>query len=133
MGCDYLRWVQQQLPHVIGADPDDGVGADCLIVAAKVRAAAGLPTPPMDPKWFTMAANGEWLELVREWRRVMEPCELEPYALILKGGGNGLGVSLVVDGGVLMVNHHRGVQWVPMDVASRMMRMRFWRPKDAAI
>jgi len=126
---NYHRWIEQKLPHEIGADPDDGVGADCLVVAHKIRVAAGLPTPPLDPQWFAMAANGEWSALEREWRRLMEPCDPEPYAMCMHHNGTGFGISIMVDEGVLRVHHRRGVQWVPL----AMMPVQFWRPRLAAI
>lgn len=126
---NYEHWVEQKLPHVIGADPDDGIGADCLVVAYKIRAAAGLLTPPLDSQWFTMASNGEWEALEREWRRLMEPCDPEPYAMCMNRNRTGFGVSIIVDGGVLCVHHRRGVQWVPL----KLMPLQFWRPRIAAI
>ena len=133
--ADWIRWVNARLPHVIGADPDDGVGIDCLVMAAKVRRSAGLSTPDLDPQWFTLATGDQWQQLQREWERFMEPCELEPYAAVLHQQPGGLmGVGVVVDDGVLIVHHRRGAQWLPMAVAERIMKpLTFWRPRDAAI
>lgn len=133
--ADWHRWLNARLPHVTGADPDDGVGVDCLVMAAKVRRAAGLPMPSLDPRWFDMATAGEWPQLQAEWRRLMEPCRLEPWALVMHSQPSGLlGIGVVVDDGVLIVHHRRGIQWLPMAVAERMLSpLSFWRPKDAAI
>ena len=35
--ADWISWVNAKLPHVTGADPDDGIGIDCLVMATKVR------------------------------------------------------------------------------------------------
>jgi hypothetical protein len=130
---NWPTWVSARLPHEIGADPDDGQGICCLVMCAKVRRSAGLPTPDLDPQWFTMAAAGQWEQLQREWRRLMEPCRLEPYALVLHRQPLGLGVGVVVDDGLLIVHHRRGAQWLPLEVAGRIMPLDYWRPRDAAI
>ncbi len=132
--ADWIRWVNAKLPHIIGADPDDGVGIDCLVMAAKVRQSAGLAMPALRPEWFTMAAAGEWDQLLMEWNRLMVPCRLEPYALVVHNQPSGLGVGVVVDDGVLIVHHRRGAQWLPMDTAERLMSpLQYWRPRDAAV
>lgn len=133
--ADWIRWVNARLPHVIGADPDDGVGIDCLVMATKVRVAAGLPTPALNPQWFAMAAAGRWEQLQQEWERLMAPCRLEAYAMVLHQQPSGLmGIGVVVDDGVLIVHHRRGAQWLPMAVAERTLNpLMFWRPRDAAI
>lgn len=130
---DYIRWIDARLPHVIGADPDDGIGVDCLVMVHKVRTAAGLSMPSLDPQWFTMAAAGQWDQLEREWRHAMELCDIEPCALLLHRHAAGMGIGIVVDDGVLTVNHRRGVQWLPFSAAQRVMRLEYWRPRNAAI
>lgn len=125
---DYLRWIG--LPHVIGADPDDGVAADCLLMACKVRNAAGLPTPPLNDEWFSMAKRGHWSRLKLEWVRLMEPCEPEAYSFCLYQNAVCFGVGVVVDGGVLRLDHKRGVQWVPLSLE---LHRQFWKPRAAAI
>lgn len=131
--ADWIDWVNAKLPHQVGADPDDGVGVDCLVMAHKVRSAAGLPTPALDPAWFTMAADGQWQQLEREWRRVMVQCPVEAYALVLHPQPACLGVGILIDGGILTVHHRRGVQWLPLHVAGRVMKLEYWRPRDASI
>jgi hypothetical protein len=133
--ADWIRWVNAKLPHQIGADPDDGIGIDCLVMATKVRRDAGLATPPLDLHWFDLAEDGHWHELRNEWGRLCEPCRLEPYALVLHVQPDGMmGVGVVIDDGVLIVHHRRGAQWLPMDVAARRLApLAFWRPKNAAI
>lgn len=123
-----------KLPHQIGADPDDGRGIDCLMMAAKIRRDAGLSSPPLDPQWFELAATGRWAELDAEWRRVCRPCRLEPYALILHSQPSGLmGIGVVIDDGVLIVHHRRGAQWLPMDIAAQIIQpLNFWKPKHHA-
>jgi hypothetical protein len=84
--------------------------------------------------WFTMAAAGEWAELEREWRRLMVRCDAEPYAMLL------ITTAIVprrlrirLDDGILAVHHRRGVQWLPIEVAGKLMRLEYWRPRNAAI
>jgi hypothetical protein len=133
MTCNWPAWVSARLPHVIGADPDDGHGICCLVMAAKVRRGAGLAMPDLDPQWFAMAAAGQWGQLQREWRRLMVPHRLEPYALVLHRQPLGLGVGVVVDDGLLIVHHRRGAQWLPLEVAGQLMPLDYWMPRDAAI
>ena len=130
---NWPAWVSAKLPHVIGADPDEGQGICCLVMAAKVRCGAGLAMPDLDPQWFELATAGHWDVLKDEWDRLMVPCRLEPYALVLHRQPLALGVGVVVDDGLLTVHHRRGAQWLPMDVASRLMPLKYWRPRDAAI
>jgi hypothetical protein len=133
--ADWIRWVNAKLPHITGADPDDGEGIDCLVMCSKVRASEGLPMPELNPQWFDMARDGRWRELRDEWGHLCEPCRLEPYALVLHlQPGGMMGVGVVIDDGVLIVHHRRGAQWLPMDVAARRLEpLSFWRPKNAAI
>jgi hypothetical protein len=133
--ADWIRWVNAKLPHQIGADPDDGEGIDCLVMTAKVRRDAGLDTPLLDPCWFDLAVEGRWPELEAEWKRMCEPCKLESYALVLHVQPGGIiGVGVVIGDGVLIVHHRRGAQWLPLDVAARVIQpLNFWRPKNAAI
>jgi hypothetical protein len=133
MTANWPTWVSARLPHVIGADPDDGKGICCLVMCAKVRRSAGLPMPELDPQWFPMAATGQWEQLQREWRRYMVPCRLEPFALVLHRQPLGLGVGVVVDDGLLIVHHRRGAQWLPLEVAGQLMPLEYWRPRDAAV
>jgi hypothetical protein len=130
---NWPTWVSAKLPHVIGADPDDGQGICCLVMAAKVRRSAGLAMPDLNPQWFAMAAAGRWEQLHQQWERLMVPCRLEPYALVLQRQPLGLGVGVVVDDGLLIVHHRRGAQWLPMAVAGQLMPLEYWRPRDAAI
>jgi hypothetical protein len=131
MTTAWHQWIG--LPHEVGADPIDGVAADCLVMCHRVRTAAGLWTPRLDPMWFTMAAAGEWAELEREWGRLMVRCDAEPYAMLLSQQPSCLGVSIRLDDGILAVHHRRGVQWLPIEVAGKLMRLEYWRPRNAAI
>jgi hypothetical protein len=131
MTADWIRWVDARLPHLAGADPDDGKGIDCLVMCTKVRVSAGLPMPALNPRWFEMAKDGRWPELHGEWNRLYEPSRLEPYALVLHQRPGGLmGFGVVIDDGVLIVHHRRGAQWLPMDVAGQLLQpLTFWRPR----
>ena len=59
------------------------------------------------------------------WRDSMvELSTAEENALTLfRNGPNGLGVGIVVDDGLLIVHHRRGVRWVPL---SFMPDLRFY-------
>jgi len=127
----WLRWIG--LPHRLGADPCDGVGADCLVMCAKVRTDAGLSMPDIDPQWFALAAAKQWEPLTAAWDQLMERCDAEPYALLLHRQPSGLGVAIAIDDGILVVHHRRGVQWLPIAAAARVIRLEYWRPRHAAI
>lgn len=135
MTNNWIRWVEARLPHVVGADPDDGVGIDCLLMSLKVRESAGLFVPRIKDEWFESVRRNDWGWLHDEWNRLAEKCEIEPYALVLHAQPGGLiGVGVVVCDGVLIVHHQRGVQWLPLAVAKRLIQpLTFWKPKHAAV
>jgi cell wall-associated NlpC family hydrolase len=103
------------LPHSFGASPESGIGCDCLVMVWQILDAAGVPHPPLDSAWNRLAAEGRWIELERLWHRSTEPIPVpEPFSVVLfKNGPAGLGVGIVIDSGVLMVHHRKGVIWVP--------------------
>ena len=43
---DWKRWIG--LPHEFGADPEDGVAADCLLMVWRILDDAGINHPPME-------------------------------------------------------------------------------------
>lgn len=110
---DWRTWLN--LPHAFGASPEDGLGCDCLLMVWKILDAAGIPHPEYDPKWLYLASAREWHTLEALWRQHTEQLEgPEPFAVTLfRNGPAGLGVGVVLDDGVLMVHHRRGVVWVP--------------------
>lgn len=119
MGC-WHSWIG--LPHAFGANPEDGVGCDCLVMAWLVLAEARIPRPPFDQQWLDLARSGCWPDLEHKWnsatRQLPAPA---PYALTLFNNGSaGLGVGVVVDNGLLMVHHKRGVCWLPLAVVRRL-------------
>jgi cell wall-associated NlpC family hydrolase len=103
------------LPYVFGADPAEGSGADCLVLVMGILDDLGLPHPPFD-SWLPLAQKGAWPQLELIWRKNTEPLEqAQPGAVtLLKNGRAGLGLAVVIDGGLLMVHHRRGVVWVPL-------------------
>ena len=103
------------LPHVFGADPENGEGADCLVMVFRVLDELGIAHPAFDPAWVDLARASDWRTLRRLWRAGTEPCAPEDGAMTLfTNPGTGLGIAVVVDAGLLMVTHHRGVSWVPL-------------------
>lgn len=119
MAC-WHRWIG--LPHVLGANPEDGLGCDCLVMVWAVLTEAGVPHPPFEQHWLDLARSGHWPDLERLWdsatRQLPGP---EPYAVTLfHNGPAGLGVGVVVDDGLLMVHHKRGVCWIPLAVMRRL-------------
>ena len=122
------------LPHEFGADPADGVAADCVILTWHVLQAAGVYCPRLDSNWFVMAKAGKADELVRIYKRLTyEIDEPEEYAVTLfDNGESGLGMGVVVDGGLLMVHHRRGVCWLPIRLLKK-LRYRRFSNEDAAV
>ena len=113
---DWRSWLG--LPHAFGASPEDGQACDCLVMVWMILDAAGVRHPAFDPKWIYMAAAREWhtLQLIWEKSTISLPSP-EPFAVALfHNGSAGLGVGVVIDDGVLMVHHRRGVVWVPCNL-----------------
>lgn len=126
---DYVKWIG--LPHALGEDPDDGRGADCLVLARKVLLLAGQDCPELNPEWFEMAARGKWGELEKEWLQIMEPLEA-PCQFAISMSRNpftGFNIGVVVDDGLLIVHHRKGVAWIPLSL----VKGNFWRVRRAAI
>lgn len=106
------------LPHLFEADPSDGKGADCLILSMGILDDLGLPHPAIDPHWFDLARRGCWGELETIWRHLTEPVDTpeDGAVTLFKNGPSGLGVGTVIDKGLLLVHHRRGVSWIPLNV-----------------
>ena len=121
---NWHQWIG--LPHEFGADPREGVGADCVLMAWLILDDAGIPHPSFDAEWLDMARQGLWADLERLWDEATVQLEAPaPYAVTLfRNGPNGLGVGIVVDSGLLLVHHRRGVRWVPFDF---MPQLRFYK------
>jgi hypothetical protein len=116
----WMRWIG--LPHGFGAHPEDGIACDCLLMVWSVLDEAGVHHPPFVQEWLDLAREGHWRDLQKLWdagtRILQEP---QPYAVTLfHNGPNGLGVGVVVDDGLLMVHHKRGVCWIPLAVMKRL-------------
>ena len=81
-----------------------------------------------------MAKAGKADELVRIYKRLTyEIDEPEEYAVTLfDNGESGLGMGVVVDGGLLMVHHRRGVCWLPIRLLKK-LRYRRFSNEDAAV
>lgn len=116
----WTRWIG--LPHVFGANPEDGQGCDCLVMVWAVLDAAGVHHPPFDVRWLALAEAGEWLQLQQLWDAATRPLPgPEQHAICLfHNGPAGLGVGVVVDDGLLLVHHRRGVAWVPLTALRRL-------------
>ena len=110
----WMDWLG--LPHKFGAHPEDGEAADCVLMVWAVLDEARVHHPPFESEWLDLAEKERWDELEQIWndstRRLPGP---RPYAVTLfNNGPNGLGVGVVVDDGMLMVHHKRGVCWMPL-------------------
>ena len=116
----WMRWIG--LPHAFGADPKEGIACDCLLMVWAVLDEAGIHHPPFDPNWLELAKAERWNELQNLWDKITRLiAEPEPYAVtLLRNGPAGLGVAVVVDDGLLMVNHKRGVYWAPLDAFKKL-------------
>lgn len=110
---DWKPWVG--LPHSFGEHPKHGRGADCVIMVWAILDSVGVYHPPFDYKWMELATAGKWEELQALWDEATEVLpEMEEYAVCMfENGASGLGVGIVVENGVLVVHHKRGVCWLP--------------------
>jgi hypothetical protein len=120
---DWKRWIG--LPHEFGADPEDGVAADCLLMVWRILDDAGIHHPEFNAYWLEMARAKQWRQLEAAWADgTIELDGPQEYAVTLfRNGPAGLGVGIVVDGGLLLVHHKRGVRWAPL---SYMPELRFY-------
>lgn len=108
------RWIG--LPHQVGADPEDGQGACCLLVAKRLLEAADEVPPPVSPAWYDWATEGDTARIREEFERLtLRLTGPEPWALVpFWGPPFGLGVVLD-DCQLLLIPHHRrGVQAIPL-------------------
>jgi hypothetical protein len=87
---------------------------------------AGIEHPEFDHQWLELAKQERWRKLERMWAdatvQLQEP--EENAVTLFRNGPAGLGVGIVVDDGLLLVHHRRGVHWVPL---SYMPNLRFYR------
>jgi hypothetical protein len=125
---DYHKWIG--LPHKFAADPDDGEGADCLVIAHKILCANNLPCPPFNSEWIELAEKREWGTLEEQWNKYMVRVETPKVCDIsmVRNEITGFAIGVVVDDGVLIVHHLKGVAWIPLSL----VRTEFWRVRSAA-
>lgn len=102
------------LPHIFKADPEDGEGADCLIMTWNVLAYDNIPHPPLDLGWLDLAERGEWEKLKTLWLENTKPCDPQEYAMTLFDEPTHLGLGIIVDNGLLFAHHTKGVKWLPL-------------------
>lgn len=106
------------LPYLYNADPTKGEGADCFNLVWHILATEGVPHPPFQPQWRELAEQGGRrgrATLLVEWRAGMKRLpESEQYALTLFRNRVRLGVGIVVDEGLLIVDEIKGVRWIPL-------------------
>ena len=111
----------------MGADPIEGKGADCLLLAFRVLEEFGYYHPPVDPKWFELAAAKRWYEIEAIFHRHItqidapEPCSIT----LLQNGPAGLGVGTRIDDGLLITHHKKGVIWIPPSALKPLTYYRF--------
>ena len=122
---DWREWIG--LPHRFGEHPANGIGADCVVMVWAVLDSVGAYHPPFDQGWMDLARAGQWEQLQQLWDAGTEPVSgmQEHSVCLFQNGLNGLGVGIVVDKGVLIVHHKRGVCWLPSKAAERFQYRRF--------
>lgn len=118
------RWIG--LPHKFRADPNDGQGADCLIMTWNVLDAAGVSHPALDAEWLSMAERGDYEALTMLYReRTIDLDKPEEYAVTMFLAAQHIGIGVVVDGGLLHVNRRKGVRWIPVERCKKLEYRRF--------
>lgn len=117
------------LPHVFGADPEDGAGADCLVMVFRVLDHLKIAHPDFDKNWIELAAAGNWPSLSKLFYELTEPVPSpeDGAVTLFDSPSTGLGIGVVVDQGLLLVHHHRGVCWTPLEHL-RPLSFRRFRP-----
>jgi hypothetical protein len=125
---DYFKWIG--LPHKFAADPDDGEGADCLILAHKILLSAGAPCPPLKDEWLQLAINAKWEQLEQEWHKHMimidTPRDFDLH--MTRNPETGFSIATVVGDGIVFVSHRKGVAWIPLGL----VQGNFWRVRRAS-
>tara|TARA_B100001093_G_C26811451_1_gene1007751 strand:- start:733 stop:1104 length:372 start_codon:yes stop_codon:yes gene_type:complete len=118
------RWIG--LPHQFRADPDDGQGADCLVMTWHVLDAAGVPHPALNTEWLDMAERGDYESLSKLYRKAtIDLGKPEEHAVTMFRAAQHIGIGVVVDGGLLHVNWRKGVCWIPVERCRKMEYRRF--------
>ena len=118
------RWIG--LPHKFRADPNDGQGADCLIMTWHVLDAAGVSHPALNEEWLDMAERGDYEGLALLYRGLtMSLSASEEYAVTMFRAADHIGIGVVADGGLLHVNRRKGVRWIPVERCKKMEYRRF--------
>lgn len=125
---DYSKWIG--LPHKFAADPDDGEGADCLILAHKILTSAGAPCPPLNSEWLQLALARQWDQLEQEWHKHMVAVEApRSFDLYMtRNQETGFSIATVIEDGVVFVSHRKGVAWIPLGL----VQGNFWRVRCAS-
>lgn len=116
------------LPHIFGEDPENGRGADCLVLVFNLLDDLGVPHPPFDPAWLDLARAGRWPELQALWDAQTEPAAYPPKdgaVTLIQNEVSGLGVAIVIDAGLLFVSHKRGVAWASISHFKSLQYRRF--------
>ena len=118
------RWIG--LPHHFRANPNDGLGADCLIMTWHVLDAAGVPHPALNAEWLNMAERGDYEALAKLYRgSTIALDKPEEHAVTMFRAADHIGIGVVVDGGLLHVNRRKGVRWIPVERCKKMEYRRF--------
>ena len=118
------RWIG--LPHQFRADPNDGQGADCLIMTWHVLDTAGVPHPALNAEWLNMAERGDYEALAKLYRgSTISLDKPEAHAMTMFRAADHIGIGVVVDGGLLHVNRRKGVRWIPVERCKKMQYRRF--------
>jgi hypothetical protein len=103
------------LPHLVGADPRKGEGADCLLLSFALAEEAGLEHPPLPAnlfRWYRLGKIGDLAALFLEHSEPVEAPTEGCIAIRVQPGAM-LGVCTFTDGGVAYVSEETGVAWVP--------------------
>jgi len=81
-----------------------------------------------------MAKAGKTEELMQVYSSLTyEIDKPEEYAVtLLENSETGVGLSVVVDGGLLIAHHRKGVRWVPLRLLKKLQYSRF-RNDNAAV
>ena len=115
------------LPHAFGADPENGKGADCVVMVFRILDDLGVHHPPFQQHWLDLASANRWHELLTLWDEITAPLPAPENGAVtlIQNGKAGLGIAIVVDEGLLMVHHRRGVVWVPLHLMKPLTYCRF--------
>jgi hypothetical protein len=114
---NWHKWIGKK--HVTGADPEYDEGCDCLLMVVRLREHLGLPVPDsMDVATMILLSQAEahqdiYALITPHLVATESTCD---GAFTIFDTPDQIGAAVMIDGGLLVVSHKRGVRWLPANM-----------------